>query len=175
MWPWLLCVTHRAEAAPSWGPKSLLLGLPTVASPALRFQYNFQLTSMSIEQVGQPDCWPITGNHSAPQLSARGVKGGRERTGESRLAGWEAVWLQLRSAAALRGVGEQEWRGGWLMRAVQEGALPHPYIKLWVQLLCCKKPMSQATKRVNWALRAHEEGPGGEATAWSRRGTEGGW
>ena len=32
---------------------------------------------MSIEQVGQSDCWPITGNHSAPQLSAQG-EGGKE-------------------------------------------------------------------------------------------------
>lgn len=50
--------------------------LPPLPSPSLRFQCNFQLTSMSIEQVGQPGCWPITGNHSAPQLSSQG-EGGR--------------------------------------------------------------------------------------------------
>lgn len=61
-----------AEAAPSWDPKPPLLALHPLPSPSPRFQYNFQLTSMSIEQVGRLDCWPITGNHSASQLSPPG-------------------------------------------------------------------------------------------------------
>lgn len=168
-WWWLLFLTHRAEAAPSWGPKSLLPLLLTRPSPSLRFQYNFQLTSMSIEQVGQPDCWPITGNHSAPQLSAQGEKGGREGgNGRERAPSLQAGKQFGFSRGALQclggtGVGEQGWMGR-LMRAVQWGALTHPYRFSVVKML-------QATERENWRLRAHEKGPGSEA--WSRRGTEG--
>lgn len=106
---WLLCATRRAEAAPSWGPKSLFPLLPLLPSLSLRFQYNFQLTSMSIEQVGQPDCWPITGNHSAPQLSAQG-EGGRECEGVrpslqvGRGSGFR--WVMLQPQGGTR-VGEQ--------------------------------------------------------------------
>lgn len=73
-----------SEAAPSWDPEPPLLALHPLPSPSLRFQYNFQLTSMSIEQVGRLDCRPITGNHLAPpQLSPPGRgAGGRS---ESRL------------------------------------------------------------------------------------------
>lgn len=123
---WPLWLTHRAEAAPSGGPKSLLPSLPTRPSPSLRFQYNFQLTSMSIEQVGQPDCWPITGNHSAPQLSAQGEKGGREGgIGREPAPSLQAGKRSGFSRGVLQplggtGVGEQGWMGR-LLRVVQPG------------------------------------------------------
>lgn len=137
---------------PAGAQRASSLCFPTRPSPSLRFQYNFQLTSMSIEQVGQPDCWPITGNHSAPQLSAQGEEGGREWEGAgAQLAGWKAVWLQQRSAAVPRrdwggraGVDGEAYEGGPV------GALTHPYRVLWVQLLCskdrCSKPQRERTR-----------------------------
>lgn len=91
-----------AEAAPSWDPKLLLLALHPLPSPSLRFQYNFQLTSMSIEQVGRLDCWPITGNHSAPQLSPPSGKGGwgMEREQASNLQAGKGLQAEGREPAA---------------------------------------------------------------------------
>lgn len=151
----LLCLTHRAEAAPNWGPKSLLPLLPTLPSPSLRFQYNFQLTSMSIEQVGQPDCWPITGNHSAPQLSAQGEKGGQAAGGD----GSEPVpSLQAGKRVGFSGGVQQPLGGtGGGAGGVGEGEAyrppaggsSSPYTELWVLLLCnkdlCSKPQRERT------------------------------
>ena len=157
---WLLCPTRRAEAAPSWGPKSLLPLLPTLPSPSLRFQCNFQLTSMSIEQVGQPDCWPITGNHS-PQLRAQG-EGGREggnvREQTPSLQAGKGLWLCVGpDAAPGRAWGGRAGVDGEASGGGPAGVLPHP--QTW------PKPQRERT-----GLRADEEGPGGEAFAWSRRG-----
>lgn len=161
----------QAEAAPSWDPKSLLPVLPTLSSPSLRFQYNFQLTSMSIEQVGQPDCWPITGNHSAPQLSAQG-EGGRECEGAgTQLAGWEGLWSTVGCAAAPgRDRGGRAGVDGEACGAGQpREVLPHPHAELsW------PKPQRKRTGD-RGLMRAQEgrhllrgkgwqEGGGGETT-----------
>lgn len=99
--------------------------LPTIPSPSLRFQYNFQLTSMSIEQVGQPDCWPITGNHSAPQLSAQGEGGREEGKGcegaGTQLAGWEGALASVGACSSQGGTGIGEL--GWIGRLLGLGGV----------------------------------------------------
>lgn len=106
-----------AEAAPSWDPKPPLLALHPLPSPSLRFQYNFQLTSMSIEQVGRLDCRPITGNHSAPpQLSPPGRGAGGQRGSRLRMCrqgrGFRLKAGSLQQLPTLTHIPEQEAQEG---------------------------------------------------------------
>lgn len=136
-------------------------------SPSLRFQYNFQLTSMSIEQVGQPDCWPITGNHSAPQLSPGGYGGEGPREQASSLQsgkGLKAGSLQQKLPSSPHPAGSvgKGWIGR-LLGTLQPQAVPQHYIELWIQPFCGEigAPSCRETQR----LKARENGSRGDVCA----------
>lgn len=143
---WLHCPTTQLRLHLAGTQRLSSLCSPTpLPSQLLRFQYNFQLTSMSIEQVGQPDCWPITGNHSAPQLSAQGEgegEGGNLREQAPSLQpGTELqAFRGMPQPLGRAGVRKQGWRGQ-LLGMVQLGVLPQLHMELWIQLSCDERPM----------------------------------
>lgn len=141
-------LSHRQRLHPAGAYRASSLGSPPsppLPSQSLRFQCNFQLTSMSIEQVGPPDCWPITGNHSAPQLSSQG-EGGREG-GNAR--------EQARPAHRLRrGLGQ-----GVRQPPGEAGCESSGWGSFWPQLPCDDRMVPQATKR-KLGAEGHKEKTG---------------
>lgn len=93
---------------------------------------------MSIEQVGSLDCWPITGNHSAPQLSPPGRGGGlQEREQLSGLQAGKELHSKDGEPAAAPLPRTHPWAvvdGEALGDTSLPRALPEPYIELCIQV-----------------------------------------